>query len=88
MNTSIVSGEGKSMIPFRHCIGPTVSERSGKSPSKARFKEVELRVFEGRPEYLRMTSLTYLLGMIYEKMVNKFDLFETFRAVIMGSARK
>ena len=56
--------------------------------SKARFKEVELRVFEGRPEYLRMTSLTYVLGMIYEKMVNTSDRFETFRAVIMGSALK
>ncbi len=56
--------------------------------SKAGFREVEIRLFEGRPEYLRMTRLTYVLGTIYEKMVNKFGAFEMFRAVILGAARK
>jgi SAM-dependent methyltransferase len=55
---------------------------------KAGFKDVEVRVFEGRPEYLRMTAPTYLLGMIYEKVVNRIDGLERFRAVILGSGRK
>jgi ubiquinone/menaquinone biosynthesis C-methylase UbiE len=54
----------------------------------AGFRDVDLRVFEGRPEYLRMTALTYLLGMIYEKTVNRFGGLQGLRAVVLGSARK
>lgn len=36
---------------------------------------------EGRPEYLRMTFLTYLAKFAYERFVKSFELFSRFRCV-------
>ena len=33
-----------------------------------------IELIEGRPEYLRMTWLTYLLGVVYERLVNSTEL--------------
>lgn len=43
---------------------------------------------EGRPEYLRMTFPTYLVGAAYERLVNAFRLFEPFRILLLGALRK
>lgn len=37
---------------------------------------------EGRPEYLRLTALTYLLGWLYERVVNSSSRLESLRSVI------
>jgi len=38
------------------------------------FNVVEIKLFEGRPEYLRITFITYIIGIIYERLVNTFHL--------------
>jgi SAM-dependent methyltransferase len=38
---------------------------------------------EGRPEYLRFSSVTYILGWIYERLVNKVSLFKRFRVLLI-----
>jgi len=43
---------------------------------------------EGRPEYLRMTWPTYLLGAGYERLVNLSELFATLRILLIGALRK
>lgn len=43
---------------------------------------------EGRPEYLRMTWPTYLVGMLYERMVNATSLLAPFRILLVGTLRK
>lgn len=43
---------------------------------------------EGRPEYLRMTWLTYLAGMLYERVVNATSLLAPFRILLVGTLRK
>ena len=43
---------------------------------------------EGRPEYLRMSWPTYLLGMLYERFVNSTRLLEPFRILLVGTLRK
>lgn len=43
---------------------------------------------EGRPEYLRMTEFTYLIGTVYERLVNSTRLLEPFRILLVGVARK
>jgi SAM-dependent methyltransferase len=48
----------------------------------------DLRLIEGRPEYLRMSALTYLPGMAYERMVNSIPLFAPFRVVMIGQLLK
>ena len=44
--------------------------------------------WEWRPEYLRINPLTYLAGIIYEKIVNINPLLEGFRAVMVVRLRK
>ena len=43
---------------------------------------------EGRPEYLRMTAPTYLLGIAYERIVNATSLLAPWRVVLIASFRK
>lgn len=43
---------------------------------------------EGRPEYLRMIWPTYLLGTLYERLVNSTRLLQPFRILLVGALRK
>lgn len=42
-----------------------------------------IQFVEGRPEYLRLTALTFLIGAIYERLVNLTNLGAPFRAVLL-----
>ena len=48
----------------------------------------QLDRIEGRPEYLRMTWPTYLLGAAYERLVNSWDGLALFRVLLVGELRK
>jgi SAM-dependent methyltransferase len=52
------------------------------------FRVVSIELIEGRPEYLRMTSLTYLLGLAYERIVNRFDALAQFRILLIAEIVK
>lgn len=43
---------------------------------------------EGRPEYLRVSALTYLAGLVYEKIVNATDFLASLRILLIVSLRK
>lgn len=43
---------------------------------------------EGRPEYLRMTWPTYLVGAAYERMVNATAWLAVFRILLMVEMRR
>jgi hypothetical protein len=58
-----------------------LSARSG-------FAVKSLRFVEGRPEYLRFSTLTYLMGATYERLMNRFDVLSRFRIVIIGALEK
>jgi SAM-dependent methyltransferase len=47
-----------------------------------------LERIEGRPEYLRMTGLTYLFGVAYERLVNATEALAPFRVLLVGTLRK
>lgn len=51
--------------------------------------EVEqIERIEGRPEYLRITWVSYLLGLAYERMVNAFEFLAPFRILLIATLRK
>jgi len=52
------------------------------------FKVESIEIIEGRPEYLRISWPTYLLGTIYEKIVNSTEFLHHFRVVILACLRK
>ena len=47
-----------------------------------------IKCIEGRPEYLRLTPVTYLAGVTYERLVNSARLFEGLRIALIGELRK
>lgn len=55
---------------------------------QADFAVDELRLIEGRPEYLRMTALTYVAGLAYERLVNSVPPLSPFRVVMIGRLSK
>lgn len=52
------------------------------------FVVEEIECIEGRPEYLRIAALPYLVGMAYERIVNSTGLLAPFRILLMGALRK
>lgn len=52
------------------------------------FGVKEIRFIEGRPEYLRLTFPTYLIGCIYERIVNSTAFLTRFRCVMIFILRK
>ena len=43
---------------------------------------------ESRPEYLRMNALTYIPGIVYERLVNKLSFLSRFRILLIVELRK
>jgi SAM-dependent methyltransferase len=48
----------------------------------------EFMLLESRPEYLRVSVPTYLIGILYEKIVNGLSLLARFRIVLVGELIK
>lgn len=55
---------------------------------KAGFKVREIRYVEGRPEYLRLTPFTYVLGWLYERIVNALSPLVRFKVIIISVLEK
>jgi hypothetical protein len=49
---------------------------------------VSLQFVEGRPEYLRFSAFTYLVGAAYERLANRIALLDRLRVVIIGELQK
>lgn len=56
--------------------------------AKAGFVVERIEHIEGRPEYLRMTWPTYVVGTLYERIVNMTSLLAPFRILLVGTLRK
>ena len=54
----------------------------------ADFEVVSLELIESRPEYLRITPITYLIGYLYERLVNCSGLFAGMRILLLVELRK
>lgn len=52
--------------------------------NRSGLKVEEIQLIEGRPEYLRISFIPYLFGLIYERIVNRFDALAKFRIVIIA----
>lgn len=48
----------------------------------------KIELIEGRPEYMRMTWPSYLVGLAYERMVNASEVFAILRILLVGILRK
>jgi SAM-dependent methyltransferase len=55
---------------------------------KVGFHEVDLRLIEGEPFYLRFHAAPWLVGVAYERLVNSSKGLAPFRVNIVGRLRK
>ena len=52
------------------------------------LKISKISLIEGRPEYLKINPFLYLLGLIYERIVNSISLFSFARILLIGELKK
>jgi 2-polyprenyl-3-methyl-5-hydroxy-6-metoxy-1,4-benzoquinol methylase len=52
------------------------------------LKLEQIELIEGRPEYLRISAPTYLVGLVYERLVNAVPFFARFRILIIATLFK
>lgn len=55
--------------------------------SKNGFEVIEIKLIEGRPEYLRINFIPYLFGIVYEKIINALKL-DTLKIVMFIVLKK
>jgi len=73
-------------FPTRYCANTYSAVQ--RLAAASGFTVERLDRIEGRPEYLRMTWPTYLLGAAYERLVNSWDGLAMFRVLLVGALRK
>jgi SAM-dependent methyltransferase len=59
-----------------------------KLAAQANLDFCHLKHVENRPEYLRFSVPTYLVGMAFERLVNAAESLAGFRVVLMGEMQK
>ena len=59
-----------------------------KLAEKSGLRVREIQLIEGRPEYLRMNAITYVLGWLYESVVNAVGFLAMFRVLIIARLDK
>ncbi len=52
------------------------------------FEITRVELVESRPEYLRMSALTYWIGRLYERFVNSSRRFQSLRILLVVELRK
>lgn len=56
--------------------------------ANAGFEVVSIEHIEGRPEYLRLTPISYGFGLLYERVVNAFAGLARYRILLIAVLRK
>ena len=72
---------------------PTAYRCNSKRQCQNAIRETSLAIksidfWEWRPEYLRISPLTYFAGILYERIVNATKLFAPIRAVMVANLQK
>lgn len=56
--------------------------------ASAGFQVERLELVEGRPEYMRLSPVTYAAGIAYERTVNATGVLRNLRVLLMATLRK
>jgi hypothetical protein len=85
----LIANWARGYPPGAHDPWPTVyrlnSRRNIETEAyKAGFRTVEIRMWEYDPKYLFFHPIPFVLGVGYERIVNRFDLLSGLRASIFG----
>jgi len=84
--TKLRGRESHDTFPTLYTCNTTKAVR--KFAKETDMEIVDLETVEGRPEYLRIASPLYVVGLVYERLVNMTSLLSVFRVLIFGTLRK
>ncbi len=89
----LIANRARSLSDVAHKPYPTYYKLNSKKDItnhliSAGYKEIELRFVEAEPSYLMLHSITFLVGVLYERTVNRFDCFSGIRANFFGRLKK
>ena len=77
----------KKLDRVEHDIWPTFyrlnTTRKIKKLSKKLGLHYEIKMFEGYPGYLRINPILFLMGVLYERTVNKINVLNDFKGILM-----
>jgi SAM-dependent methyltransferase len=73
---------------FPTCYRANSVKQVTRLAAAAGFEVGHIELVEGRPEYLRMTTVTYLAGLIYERIVNATALLAGLRVLLIVTLGK
>ena len=52
------------------------------------FEVVDIALVEGRPEYLRISGVSYIIGLMYERLVNSVGFLRRYRILLVATLRR
>ena len=78
--------EGEDVFPTRYLANSPGDIR--RLAAGAGLDVVKIDLIEGRPEYLRFSAPTYLLGWLYERLVNQVPGLWRLRVLLIAELRK
>lgn len=77
---------GDDVFPTRYRANSPADIRRLAAGAGLEVRRIEL--IEGRPEYLRFSAPTYVLGWLYERLVNRVPGLARFRVLLVVELRK
>ena len=77
---------GDDVFPTRYLANSPADIR--RLAAGAGLEVVKIDLIEGRPEYLRFAAPTYLLGWLYERLVNRVPGLWRLRVLLIAELRK
>ena len=77
---------GDDVFPTRYLANSPADVR--RLAAGAGLEVVRIELIEGRPEYLRFSALTYVLGWLYERLVNGVPGLAGLRVLLVAELRK
>jgi SAM-dependent methyltransferase len=80
---------GRSQVDTFPTLYRANSQRTIQTLAAAAGLDVErLTLLEGRPEYLRISPITYFFGYLYERVVNSTEVLAGLRVLLLLELRK
>lgn len=70
------------------CVHPTFYKLNSKIDLDRLSRKMnftyEIKMFDGYPGYLQISPLFFMLGIIYERIVNRFTILDNLKGILMG----
>jgi len=79
---------GSGYVPYPTAYRANSPRKLVSVMKNAGFKLIEMRLLDYGPAYLGWLTPAYAIGLIYHRLVNRFEVFSGLRGTILVSFRR